>query len=157
MIALTYSTSEPSWCLFQRSKYIILFLQVDLQHWIKAMSLFKFYVCYLNRRNSSNNWLKVNFMWEAVYPRSFLTVMIVCHWPCRNTLEPWSPVSTDMAQGDGLEPMNVMGQLVTECGEVAGESWRSLLSHPAESLSEPITLHFFPTLCAALPVFGCVV
>uniref|UniRef100_A0A8C4DPP4 Signal transducer and activator of transcription n=1 Tax=Dicentrarchus labrax TaxID=13489 RepID=A0A8C4DPP4_DICLA len=43
-----------------------------------------------------------------------------------NTLEARSPMPSDMAQGEGLEPMNGL------CGEAAGESWLSLLSHPAE-------------------------
>lgn len=55
-----------------------------------------------------------------------LVVMTVCHWSCRNTLEARSPMSSDMAQGEGMEPMNGL------CGEAAGESWLSLLSHPAE-------------------------
>jgi len=37
-------------------------------------------------------------------------------------------MSSDMAQGEGLEPMNGL------CGEAAGESWLSLLSHPAANL-----------------------
>uniref|UniRef100_A0A8C2XM45 Signal transducer and activator of transcription n=1 Tax=Cyclopterus lumpus TaxID=8103 RepID=A0A8C2XM45_CYCLU len=45
-----------------------------------------------------------------------------------DTLEAKSPMSSDMAQGEGLEPMNAL------CGEAAGESWLSLLSHPAENL-----------------------
>uniref|UniRef100_A0A8C4GG18 Signal transducer and activator of transcription n=1 Tax=Dicentrarchus labrax TaxID=13489 RepID=A0A8C4GG18_DICLA len=44
----------------------------------------------------------------------------------KNTLEARSPMPSDMAQGEGLEPMNGL------CGEAAGESWLSLLSHPAE-------------------------
>lgn len=43
-------------------------------------------------------------------------------------------MSSDMAQGEGLEPMNGL------CGEAAGESWLSLLSHPAETLIKEIAL-----------------
>uniref|UniRef100_A0A669BST9 Signal transducer and activator of transcription n=1 Tax=Oreochromis niloticus TaxID=8128 RepID=A0A669BST9_ORENI len=42
-----------------------------------------------------------------------------------NTLEARSPMPSDMAQGEGLEPMNGL------CGEAAGESCLSLLSNPA--------------------------
>uniref|UniRef100_A0A671TGC1 Signal transducer and activator of transcription n=1 Tax=Sparus aurata TaxID=8175 RepID=A0A671TGC1_SPAAU len=77
----------------------------------------------------------------AVYPRPFslfcheqLVVMTVCHWSCRNTLDARSPMSCDMAQGEGLEPMNGL------YGEAAGESWLSLLSHPAENPIQQITL-----------------
>lgn len=71
-------------------------------------------------------------MLEAVYPRPFLcheqlVVMTVYHWSCRSTPEARSPMS-DMAQGEGLEPLNGL------CGEAAGESWLSLLSHRAETL-----------------------
>lgn len=51
-----------------------------------------------------------------------LVVMTVCHWSCRNTLEARSPMPSDMAQGEGLEPMNGL------CGEATGESWLSSLS-----------------------------
>lgn len=61
-------------------------------------------------------------------------VMTVCHWSCRNTLEARSPMSSDMAQGEGLEPMYGL------CGEAAGESWLSSLSHPAETLIKEIAL-----------------
>lgn len=72
-------------------------------------------------------------MKEAVYPDPFLcheqlVVMTVCHWSCRNTPEARSPMSTDMAEVEGLEPLNGL------FGEAAGESWLSLLSHPAETL-----------------------
>uniref|UniRef100_A0A671TGB7 Signal transducer and activator of transcription n=1 Tax=Sparus aurata TaxID=8175 RepID=A0A671TGB7_SPAAU len=77
----------------------------------------------------------------GVYPRPFslfcheqLVVMTVCHWSCRNTLDARSPMSCDMAQGEGLEPMNGL------YGEAAGESWLSLLSHPAENPIQQITL-----------------
>uniref|UniRef100_A0AAQ5X0S1 Signal transducer and activator of transcription n=1 Tax=Amphiprion ocellaris TaxID=80972 RepID=A0AAQ5X0S1_AMPOC len=63
-----------------------------------------------------------------------LVVMTVCHWSCRNTLEAKSPMSSDMAQGEGLEPMNGL------CGEAAGESWLSLLSNPAKNLINQIAL-----------------
>uniref|UniRef100_A0A3B5AH92 Signal transducer and activator of transcription n=1 Tax=Stegastes partitus TaxID=144197 RepID=A0A3B5AH92_9TELE len=67
----------------------------------------------------------------GVYPHPFLcheqlVVMAVCHWSCRNTLEAMSPMSSDMAQGEGLEPVNGL------CGEAAGESWLSLLSNPVK-------------------------
>lgn len=68
-----------------------------------------------------------------------LVVMAVCYWSCRNTLEAWSPMPSDMAQGEGLEPINGL------CGEAAGESWLSLLSHPAKNLallSSQLSLHF---------------
>uniref|UniRef100_A0AAQ5XFG9 Signal transducer and activator of transcription n=1 Tax=Amphiprion ocellaris TaxID=80972 RepID=A0AAQ5XFG9_AMPOC len=76
---------------------------------------------------------------EVVYPHPFkcheqLVVMTVCHWSCRNTLEAKSPMSSDMAQGEGLEPMNGL------CGEAAGESWLSLLSNPAKNLINQIAL-----------------
>ncbi|MEQ2161480.1 hypothetical protein GOODEAATRI_010026 [Goodea atripinnis] len=53
-----------------------------------------------------------------VYPLQFLlyellVVMTVCHWSCRNTLEARSPMSCDMTQGEGVEPMN------GPCGEAA--------------------------------------
>uniref|UniRef100_A0A8C2Z4Z6 Signal transducer and activator of transcription n=1 Tax=Cyclopterus lumpus TaxID=8103 RepID=A0A8C2Z4Z6_CYCLU len=51
-----------------------------------------------------------------------------CTFFLPDTLEAKSPMSSDMAQGEGLEPMNAL------CGEAAGESWLSLLSHPAENL-----------------------
>lgn len=54
-----------------------------------------------------------------------LVVMAVCYWSCRNTLEARSPMSSDMTQGECLEPMNGL------YGESAGESWLSLLSNPA--------------------------
>lgn len=54
-----------------------------------------------------------------------MVVMTVYHWSCRNTLEARSPMPSDMAQGEGLEPMNGL------CGEAAGESCLSLLSNPA--------------------------
>lgn len=57
-----------------------------------------------------------------------LVVMTFCYWSCRNTLETWSSMSSDMAQGEALELVNGL------CGEAAGESWLSLLSHPAETL-----------------------
>ncbi len=72
-------------------------------------------------------------MEDAMYPSPFLcheqlVVTSVCYWSCRNTLEARSPMPTDMAQGEGLEPVN------GPCGEAAGESWLSLLSHPARNL-----------------------
>lgn len=39
---------------------------------------------------------------------------------------------SDMAQGEALEPINGL------CEEAAGESWLSLLSHPAEILIKQI-------------------
>uniref|UniRef100_A0A4W6EJE4 Signal transducer and activator of transcription n=1 Tax=Lates calcarifer TaxID=8187 RepID=A0A4W6EJE4_LATCA len=60
---------------------------------------------------------------------------IKCFWRYfLNTLEARSLVSSDMAQGEGLEPVNGL------CGEAAGESWLSLLSHPAKSPVKEITL-----------------
>ena len=51
-----------------------------------------------------------------------------------------------MAQGDALEPMNGMEQLLPEGGEVAGESWRSSRSHPAETLiDQSLSLFLFIT------------
>lgn len=71
--------------------------------------------------------------------------MAVCHWSCRNTLEAKSPMSSDMAQGEGLEPKN------GPCGEAAGESWLSLLSHPIlKNLVKQITLP--PELCLAVSI-----
>lgn len=43
-------------------------------------------------------------------------------------------MSCDMAQGEGLEPMNGL------YGEGAGESWLSLLSHPAENPIQIVAL-----------------
>uniref|UniRef100_A0A672JMZ9 Signal transducer and activator of transcription n=1 Tax=Salarias fasciatus TaxID=181472 RepID=A0A672JMZ9_SALFA len=48
-----------------------------------------------------------------------------------NTLEAWSPMSTDMTQGEGLEPEN------GPCGEAAGESWLSSLSNPSKDSLKP--------------------
>uniref|UniRef100_A0A8C6LJM3 Signal transducer and activator of transcription 2 n=1 Tax=Nothobranchius furzeri TaxID=105023 RepID=A0A8C6LJM3_NOTFU len=51
-----------------------------------------------------------------------------------NTLEARSPMSCDMTQGEGLEPIS------GPCGEAAGESWLSLLSNPAKILTDQNTL-----------------
>uniref|UniRef100_A0A3Q2C719 Signal transducer and activator of transcription n=1 Tax=Cyprinodon variegatus TaxID=28743 RepID=A0A3Q2C719_CYPVA len=48
------------------------------------------------------------------------------------TLDPRSPMSCDMTQGEGLEPVN------GPYGEAAGESWLSLLSNPTKAPFKPI-------------------
>lgn len=55
--------------------------------------------------------------------------MAVCHWSCRNALE---ARSSDMEQGAGPEPQTGL------YGEGAGESWLSLLSNPAETMSNKL-------------------
>lgn len=56
-------------------------------------------------------------------------------------------MSSDMAQGEGLEPNN------GPCGEAAGESWLSLLSHPIKNLVKQIALPPFITkLCPAISI-----
>lgn len=55
--------------------------------------------------------------------------MAVCHWSCRNALE---ARSSDMEQGAGPEPQTGL------YGEGAGESWLSLLSNPAETVSNKL-------------------
>uniref|UniRef100_A0A3B3BQM6 Signal transducer and activator of transcription n=1 Tax=Oryzias melastigma TaxID=30732 RepID=A0A3B3BQM6_ORYME len=52
----------------------------------------------------------------------------------KNTLEARSLMSSDMEQGAGLEPQTGL------YGEVAGESWLSLLSTPAETMSNKVLL-----------------
>uniref|UniRef100_A0A3Q3FZU9 Signal transducer and activator of transcription n=1 Tax=Labrus bergylta TaxID=56723 RepID=A0A3Q3FZU9_9LABR len=66
-----------------------------------------------------------------------------------NALEARSPMHSDMAQGEGLEPMKGL------FGEAVGESWLSLLSHLAENLNQTnrspfefrVTIHDFSLWC----------
>lgn len=114
---LTSSTSKPSWCSSLKSEYTTQFQQADLQHdvclnWNSSV--------YFTTRDDK---LKRHWLYQRhTVPMAFilyheqLVVMTVYHWSCRNTLEAKSPMSCDMAQGEGLEPFNGL------CGEAAGES-----------------------------------
>uniref|UniRef100_A0A8D0D5C1 Signal transducer and activator of transcription n=1 Tax=Sander lucioperca TaxID=283035 RepID=A0A8D0D5C1_SANLU len=67
-----------------------------------------------------------------------------------NTLEARSPMYSDMAQGEGLEPMNGLS------GEAAGESWLSLLSIQLKTSSNKSLYLCHRALCSPL-YYGLVV
>uniref|UniRef100_A0A3Q0QUZ5 Signal transducer and activator of transcription n=1 Tax=Amphilophus citrinellus TaxID=61819 RepID=A0A3Q0QUZ5_AMPCI len=65
-----------------------------------------------------------------------------------NTLEARSPMPSDMAQGEGLEPMNGL------CGEAAGESCLSLLSNPISATISILVLWFKKSVSSMLSEYS---
>uniref|UniRef100_A0A3B4WFW5 Signal transducer and activator of transcription n=1 Tax=Seriola lalandi dorsalis TaxID=1841481 RepID=A0A3B4WFW5_SERLL len=73
--------------------------------------------------------------------KCFCRYFLLVTYVILNTLEAKSPMSSDMVQGEGLESLNDL------CGEAAGESWLSLLSHPAKNPFQTNRSPFITELC----------